>query len=212
MSHNFIIADDHCMIRLGVSIILKNSDLDATIYQASTFLETIQYLSTITADLLILDINFPEGSSLNIIPTLRKIQPDLKILIFSAYKEDIYAVRYLNAGANGYLNKLSSKEEILEAINTVLTTGKFVSKKVREEIVNSYIFKKPTNPLEQLSNREIEIAKLLVDGSSNTDICISLNIQKSTVSTYRNRLFEKLNIHSLSDLIKLFNLYYFNKE
>ena len=78
--------------------------------------------------------------------------------------------------------------------------------------MDTYIFNKPKNPLEQLSNREIEIAKLLVEGFSNIDICNTLNIQKSTVSTYKNRIFEKLDVDNLSSLIQIFNFYKDKKE
>ena len=78
--------------------------------------------------------------------------------------------------------------------------------------MDSYILKKPSNPLEQLSNREIEIAKFLVDGRSNIDICKSLSIKKTTVSTYKNRIFEKLGVNNLSDFISIFNLYNYSEK
>ena len=206
--YNFISADDHSIVTQGMSFILKDLYNGATVYQIESFSEIIKVLNSTTIDLLILDINFPDGSSLNLLPTLKKIQPDLKILIFSGYDEDIYAVRYLSAGANGYLKKLSSEEEIKHAIKTVMTSGKYTSKNIQDKIMDSYILKKPSNPLEQLSNREIEIAKFLVDGRSNIDISKSLNIKKTTVSTYKNRIFEKLSIDTLSGLIQIFQLYY----
>ena len=206
--YNFISADDHSIVTQGMSFILKDLYNGATVYQIESFSEIIKVLNSTTIDLLILDINFPDGSSLNLLPSLKKIQPDLKILIFSGYDEDIYAVRYLSAGANGYLKKLSSEEEIKHAIKTVMTSGKYTSKNIQDKIMDSYILKKPSNPLEQLSNREIEIAKFLVDGRSNIDISKSLNIKKTTVSTYKNRVFEKLSIDTLSGLIQIFQLYY----
>lgn len=96
-----------------------------------------------------------------------------KFLFFSAFDENIYAIRYLNAGANGYLSNLSNEEEIKLAIKSVLNSGKYISKNIQEKIMDTYIFNKPKNLLEQLSNREIEIAKLLVEGFSNIDICNS---------------------------------------
>ena len=209
--YNFISADDHSIVTQGMSFILKDLYNGATVYQIESFSEIIKVLNSTTIDLLILDINFPDGSSLNLLPTLKKIQPDLKILIFSGYDEDIYAVRYLSAGANGYLKKLSSEEEIKHAIKTVMTSGKYTSKNIQDKIMDSYILKKPSNPLEQLSNREIEIAKFLVDGYSNIDVSKLLNIKKTTVSTYKTRIFEKLSIETLSGLIQIFQLYY-NRE
>lgn len=205
--YNFISADDHSIVTQGMSFILKDLYNGATVYQIESFSEIIKVLNSTTIDLLILDINFPDGSSLNLLPTLKKIQPDLKILIFSGYDEDIYAVRYLSAGANGYLSKISSEEEIKKAVTSVMNSGKYLSGKIQEKIMDSYIFKKPANPLEQLSNRELEIAKLIVEGYGNIEICTTLHLQKSTVSTYKNRIFEKLDVDNLADFIQVFNLY-----
>ncbi len=206
--YNFISADDHSVVTQGMSFILKDLYNGATVYQIESFSEIIKVLNITTIDLLILDINFPDGKSLNLLPTLKKIQPDLKILIFSGYDEEIYAIRYINAGANGFLSKISSEEEIKNAITAVMNSGKYLSKNIQEKIMDSYILKKPANPLEQLSNRELEVAKLMVDGYGNTEICEALNIQKTTVSTYKTRIFEKTGIDNLSYLIQLFNLYW----
>ena len=206
--YQFIVADNNFMIRQGMTIILKQLYNDVFIYQVDDLNSAKKILKSKSIQLLIIDINLPGTNSLNIISYLRKIQNELKILIFSSYHEDIYAIRYLSAGANGYLNKLSSEEEIKHAIKTVMTSGKYTSKNIQDKIMDSYILKKPSNPLEQLSNREIEIAKFLVEGKSNIDICKSLSIKKTTVSTYKNRIFEKLSIDTLSGLIQIFQLYY----
>ena len=206
--YQFIVADNNFMIRQGMTIILKQLYNDVFIYQVDDLNSAKKILKSKSIQLLIIDINLPRTNSLNIISYLRKIQNELKILIFSSYHKDIYAIRYLSAGANGYLKKLSSEEEIKHAIKTVMTSGKYTSKNIQDKIMDSYILKKPSNPLEQLSNREIEIAKFLVDGRSNIDICKSLSIKKTTVSTYKNRIFEKLSIDTLSGLIQIFQLYY----
>ena len=209
--YQFIVADNNFMIRQGMTIILKQLYNDVFIYQVDDLNSAKKILKSKSIQLLIIDINLPGTNSLNIISYLRKIQNELKILIFSSYHEDIYAIRYLSARANGYLNKLSSEEEIKHAIKTVMTSGKYTSKNIQDKIMDSYILKKPSNPLEQLSNREIEIAKFLVDGYSNIDVSKLLNIKKTTVSTYKIRIFEKLSIETLSGLIQIFQLYY-NRE
>jgi len=207
---SFITADDHSVVTQSLSFILKDLYKDPIVFQIENISDIIKVLNDNTVHLLLLDVAFPDGNSLGIIPTLKKMQPDLKILIFSGYDEEIYAIRYINAGANGFLSKISSEEEIKNAITAVMNTGKYLSKKIQEKIMDSYILKKPANPLEQLSNRELEVAKLMVDGYGNTEICTTLNIQKTTVSTYKNRIFEKIGIDNLSYLIQLFNLY--NKD
>lgn len=206
--YNFIVADDHSIVRQGMSFILKDIFKESEVLQTDSFSEIIKTISKRAIDLLVLDVNFPEGSSFELLPTIKMLQPDIKILIFSAFDEDIYAIRFINAGANGYLNKLSSEQEIRNAIQSVITTGKYVSEHIQNKILDTFILNKPKNPLEELSNREIEIARLLVDGNSNTDIANLLNLKKTTVSTYKNRIFEKLLIDNLSALIQIFNIYY----
>jgi len=203
----FITADDHSVVTKSLSFIMQDLYINATIHQINNLTAVVEKLQTTPVDLLMLDVTFPDGNSLAVIPAIKKIQPDLKILIFSGHDEDIYAMRYLQAGVNGYLHKLSTEEEIKNAISEVITFGRYFSRNIQEKITNNYIFKKPQNPLEQLSNRELEISRLMVEGYGNIEICATLDLQKSTVSTYKNRIFEKLQIEHVSELIHLFNLY-----
>ncbi len=203
----FVTADDHRIITKSLACILGDLYHNAEIYQINNIAGIVKVLNGTKIDLLLLDISFPDGDTLKIIPTLKNIQPDLKILIFSGHDEEVYAMRYMKANVNGYLSKLSSEEEIKNAISEVLNTGKYFSKKIRDKIMDNYMLRKPSNLLEQLSNREFEIARLITEGYGNTEICMVLDLQKTTVSTYKNRIFEKLEVSSLADLIKLFNLY-----
>lgn len=208
-THNFtfLIADDHSIVRQGVSLLIKELFFNAKIHHAGNFKETLKTLRETKIDLLVLDINFPDGNSLNIIAEAKAIQPEMKILIFSAYDEDIYALRYLNAGASGYLNKGSNEEEMKLALKSMMVSGKYITQNIKDRILDSYISKKPINPLELLSNREVEVARLLIKGYGNMEIAEHLNIKKSTVSTFKNRIFEKLEIDNLADLIDFFQLY-----
>lgn len=193
-SYSFLIADDHSVVRQGVSLIIKELFLNAAIYMAGNFKDIFSKLNEVKIDLLILDVNFPDGNSINVLSEIKAIQPDIKILIFSAYDENIYAMRYLNAGASGYLNKETSEEEMKNAINSMMLSGKYLTQNVKDRILDSYITKKPTNPLDLLSNREIEVAQLLIKGYGNLEILELLNIKKTTVSTFKNRIFEKLRL------------------
>lgn len=203
----FVTADDHSVVTKSLCFILKDLYSDALVHEINTISGIIEKLNSTAVNLLILDVTFPDGISLAAIPTIKKLQPDLKILIFSGHDEDIYALRYLQLGVNGYLHKLSSEDEIKKAIGEIMNFGRYFSRNIQEKITNNYIFKKPINPLEQLSNRELEIARLMVEGYGNIEICVALDLQKSTVSTYKTRIFEKLQVEHLSDLIQMFNLY-----
>lgn len=204
---SFLIADDHSIVRQGVAMIIKELFFKPKIFLAGTFKETLHIIHQNTIDLLVLDINFPDGNSLKILEEIKKIQPELKIIIFTAYDEDIYALRYLNAGATGYLNKGCSEDEMKNALNSMVLYGKYITQNIKDKILDSYISKKPINPLESLSGREIEVARLFIKGYGNMEIAETLNIKKSTVSTFKNRIFEKLEINNIAELIEFFNLY-----
>lgn len=207
-NYTFLIADDHSIVRQGISLVVKELFSNAVIHSAGSFKETLKVVKETKQDILILDINFPDGNSINIIPEIKTIQPELKILIFTAYDESIYAMRYLNAGASGYLNKGCSEDEMKLAIKSMISTGKYVTQTVKDRILDSYISKTPINPLEKLSIREVEVSRLLIKGYGNLEISELLQIKKTTVSTFKNRVFEKLEIDNLAALIELFQLYF----
>lgn len=206
--YNFIIADNQVIVRNGLSIFIKNIYPFSTVHKVSTLVEILKLISSEKVDLLILDVNFSNGISLFVIPTIKKLQSTIKILIFSAFDENMYAIRYLNEGANGYLNKLCTESDIKQAIDDILITGRYASKNIQNKILDTIILKKNSSSFEKLSNREIEIAKFYVEGLNNSSICNVLSIRKSTVSTYKKRIFEKLEINSLSALIDLYNIYH----
>ncbi|MHC5310971.1 response regulator [Myroides sp. LJL116] len=203
----FMTADDHSIITRSLSLILKDLYANSVVYETHDIAKIHSTLETSKIDLLILDICFQSGDILEVIPVLKAIQPSLKILIYSGQEEDIYALRCLAAGANGYLSKLSTFEETQNAIASMMNFGKYYSKNIQDKINDSFIFKTPSNPIEKLSNREFEIARLFSQGYGNTEICIALDLQKSTVSTYKTRIFEKLEISSITGLIQLLKVY-----
>lgn len=208
MKNNFslLIVDDHSVVRQGASLSLKKHFPGITIYNASDFEQTIDVLEqTPSVDLVLLDINIPGGNSTDMIAQIRALRDEIKILIFSAYEEQHYAMRYIRAGANGYLNKNGEEEEIISAVSEVLSKGEYVSEELRDIIKE--LDKKKVNPLEELSERELEIAKLLVDGVTNLEISNRLNIHMSTVSTYKMRIFKKLDIDNVVCLADIYRLY-----
>jgi DNA-binding NarL/FixJ family response regulator len=186
-----LIADDHSVVRQGVSLMLKDAFDTIEIEQADSFYETLNMVKDTEFDLLLLDINLPGGDNASMIADVRGLQKDLKILMFSAYEEDQYALRYLQAGAQGYLNKLSSEEKILEAVHAVLDGGVYFGNSI------DAIVAKDMNPLDSLSARELEIAGMLVKGEGNLEIANKLGIGMSTVSTYKSRIFEKLGVTNI---------------
>lgn len=206
-NRKILLADDHSVVRHGISLILKESFKNLTIVHADNFLKVLGHIKDQIFDLVVLDISIPEGRGIQMVGHIKEIQPDIKILIFSAREEELYALRYLKAGADGYLNKLSSDLEFKEAFVSMIENGNYISQFIKNKIVSNTLNKKVDNPLEELSNRELEIARLLVRGEGNLEIANILELQNSTVSTYKNRIFEKLGIHNTIALVELFKTY-----
>ena len=202
-----LLADDHSVVRQGIAMILKEAYKDLTILHAADFEEALKLLRANSVYLIVLDISIPEGKGVQMVELVKEVSPDIKILIFSAYEEDLYAMRYLKAGAEGYLNKLSSEAEFKQAFKSMLEEGTYMSDAIKQKIITSTLKKESDNPLDILSNREIEIARLLVKGEGNLEIANRLNLQNSTVSTYKNRIFEKLSISNTVALVSLLQAY-----
>jgi DNA-binding NarL/FixJ family response regulator len=204
-----LVADDHSIVRLGVSQIISTLSIPSTVEEASTFDEVIVYLETKSFDLLILDINIPGGNNLQMIDAVRLRQPGIRILMFSGYDEQLFAINYIQAGADGYLVKYSPEEEIRSAIGAVLNGQKYMSAATKEQLINMlHSQREPSqNPLSILSGREIEVMYLLTKGIPVARIADMLNLQVTTVSTYKTRIFEKLQISNIVELLEKVKMY-----
>ena len=211
MSLTILIADDHAIVRQGILLIIKKLMLPANVIQAQNYPQLIELLNTqLKVNLLLCDINMPGGDSFKIAETAKAIHPDIKTLIFSAYSEELYALRYIQAGANGFLHKDASEEEIMDAITSVLQTGKYVSKNLSEALITQVFSQQEeriANPMTHLSNRETEVARLLVQGYGLLEISNQIGVSVSTVSTYKTRLYDKLGVTNVADLIAIYNSY-----
>ena len=205
---NILIADDHTIVRLGITILIRDMLPKVYIRDVDNFDLALKEMAKRHYDLIVLDINIPGGDNLQMIDVLRLRQPKIKILIFSAYDEELYALRYLQAGADGYLVKHSSEHEIKTALQQILNNEKYLSSNIRQHLVNGGIkARNPSNPLHALSNRETEVMQLLIKGSSVADISKTLHLQLSTVSTYKTRIFAKLEVNNIIELADTVRMY-----
>lgn len=205
MVKKILIVDDHYIVRSGMSLLLENELGDVQVFGANDFQEAVIECGKTSFDLVILDINMPGGKKCYMVDDLRELQKDVKILIFSAHEEDIYAFRYIQAGANGYLNKLSDSGTIVKAVKTVLEAGKYISSDILDKFIAfSQQKRESTNPLEELTHRELEIAEFLVKGFGNLEIANELDIKMTTVSTHKLNIFKKLHITNIIELSELF--------
>ncbi|WP_281322361.1 response regulator transcription factor [Flavobacterium aestivum] len=205
MVKKILIVDDHFIVRSGMSLLLENELDDVQVFGTNDFPGALIELGKNYFDLVILDINLPGGKKYYMIDDLRELQKNLKILIFSAHDEDIYAFRYIQAGANGYLNKLSDSGTIVKVVKTVLEVGKYISTDILDKFIEfSQNKRESCNPLEELTQREFEIAELLVKGFGNLEIANELDIKMTTVSTHKLNIFKKTHITNIIELSELF--------
>lgn len=207
MCKKILIVDDHLVVRNGVAMVLEKQIEDVQISNAENFFEAIDLLKDAIFDLIILDINIPGGKYTEMVGEIRAIQPDVKILVFSAHEEEQHALKFISAGANGYLNKLCSEEKMIFAIKSIFESSTYISQELVSKLLDIKGSQKIINPKEVLSKRELQIAELLIEGNGNLEISNKLNIHMSTVSTYKARVFEKLKIHNLVELIKLYKTF-----
>jgi len=157
MNKKIIIADDHPVVRTGTKLILLSNYKDLAIDQVADYKSLLLQLYQNEYDLIFLDIKMPGSINTSMINEIKKIQSNVKILIYTAYNEDV-AMQYINNGADGYLNKNSSEKDILNAVNQILSYGYFYP----SEIINQ--LSKKSNPVEKLSKREMQIFKLIAEG------------------------------------------------
>jgi len=199
-TRRIIIADDHPIIRKGLKDILDEiSDVEVADEVENGF-DLLKKLENDSYDLIILDISMPGMSGLDAIRQIRALYGRVNILVFTIYSEEHYAIRFLKAGASGYVNKESDAIVIIEAINTALMGGMYYSKEILEKYVASKNRNFASSPHELLSNREYEVMLLIASGKRMTYIATELMISVKTVSTHKMRIFEKMNINSNSDL------------
>jgi len=207
MSKNYsiVVADDHEIVRHGVKFTLQNHfDMDV-IFEASSYSDLLTVLEkTPNIDLLILDLNLGDNNGVNSIYKLVTKYPSLKILVLSMYPEDPYALQSIKAGAKGYVSKASISDELIVSVESIINGGMYINEKLLEDMPLDFKLEEqiPTNPLEILSSRELEVLKLVGQGLTYKEIAKKLNLSPKTVSTYRTRILDKLSLENTNQLIQ----------
>ena len=197
-----VIVDDHPMMRDGLTMrILSQSDLDVC-GQAATQDEALELVKDSNPDLVLIDISLKSGNGIELVKRIRLFNATTKMLIVSAFQESLYAECALRAGALGYLNKQETNEKLIEAIRTVLRGETFVSPDTTQRLVSKVLGKKPlaNHPLAALTDRELEIFRLIGSGLSTSEIAHQLFVSTHTVDTHRENLKKKLGVKSGAEL------------
>src|SRR6187402_1248316 len=194
------IVDDHAIVRAGLKQFLSEMVDLRVVGEASSGREAIDLVRTTEMDVIIMDLSMPGQSGIDALAMIRAKAPDVGILILSGYPEEHYAINLIRQGASGYLNKECDPSEIVEAIRIIALGKRYLTPAVADLLAQQLNRKDDAPPHEQLSEREFQVFLKLAKGETAGDIAKSLSLSVKTVSTYRTRLMEKMNLSSNSDL------------
>ncbi len=194
-----LIADDHAVVRQGLKQILANAFKQSAFGEASNVPELLDTLKQEKWDALIMDLSMPGGNGLD---ALKQIKHDhrIPVLVLSIYPEDQYAVRTLKAGASGYLTKESAPDELVQAVQKILRGRKYVSASLAEVLVAHVGEEQDRAPHEKLSDREFQVLCLIASGKEVGQIAEELALSVKTVSTYRSRILQKMNMKTNAEM------------
>jgi two-component system invasion response regulator UvrY len=197
-----LIADDHAVVRKGLRQILLEEYPSAHIREVADAESLLSEVITDSWNLVICDMSMPGRSGLDALTQIKQVAPQLPVLIMSMYPEDQYALRVLKAGASGYLGKDNIHDDIIRAVQTVQLGKKFITPTVAEKLANALGEDASAQLHDQLSDREFDVFKLLAAGKAVSDIASQLSLSATTVSTYRSRIMEKMNMRSNAELTR----------
>lgn len=198
-----IIADDHDMVRAGFRKILSEAFPKALILEASTHSQTLALAKKEDRPaMVILDLNMPEGTGQQTIQKLKSGMQDVKILVVSMYEEEQFGIRMIKAGADGYISKSASAEELVKAVRKILSGKKYISGSLADLLAETVTQTgKPATLQDVLSEREFEVFRQIALGKTVSEIAANLNLSVKTISTYRSKIIEKTGLKNNSEIM-----------
>lgn len=197
-----LIADDHPIVRQGLRQILSGIPDMAVTGEAINAQETLEQVRAGGWDVLVLDITMPDRSGLDILKEIKHEQPPLPVLVLSIHAEDQLAVRVLKAGAAGYLTKENAPDELVKAIRKVVSGGKYISRSLAESLAFGLDTASDQPRHKALSDREFQVMQMMANGKTLAEIAEELSLSPKTVSTYRTRLLEKMQLNTNAEIIR----------
>jgi two-component system invasion response regulator UvrY len=198
-----LLVDDHELVRTGIKRLLEDSTDINVIGEADSGEDALTLAADNEIDVILMDINMPGMGGLEATRKLMHIKPDLKIIIVTMHEDDLFAQRLLKAGATGYLTKGAGVEEIVHAIREVNLNRRYISPDIAQQLALSQFPDHEGSPFDSLSERELQVMMLLMDGIKVNEISEQLCLSPKTVSTYRHRLYDKLNVSNDIELARL---------
>lgn len=197
-----MIVDDHPMMRDGLNMRISSQEDMEVCGEAATENAAVELFRQLCPDLVLIDISLKEGNGIELVKRIRLLNAATKMLVVSTFQESLYAERALRAGALGYLNKNESNEKLLEAIRTVLRGDRYVSAETTQRLVSQALGKRDImdDPIEKLTDRELEIFRLIGTGITTSGIADQLFLSTHTVDTHRENIKKKLGAKTGADL------------
>lgn len=198
-----LIADDHTIVREGIKMLLIEAYPSAEIVDVSDSEELLRLVLQQKWDVIISDISMPPGDSgLEAVKKIKKHTPSTPVIILSMHAPEQYAVRAMQSGASGYLTKGAATLELVNAVNHVLSGKKYLTPDVVNVLADAFENSSSVKTIEQLSDREAEVFRMLASGKTISEIAKELSLSSNTISTFRSRVFEKMGFHNNLELIK----------
>ena len=197
-----LVTDDHAILRRGLRQVLEQEFAPAKVAEAESGNVAIEAVRKDHWDIVVLDINLSDKNGIDVLKEIKVLSPTLPVVMLTLYPEEQYAIRALKAGAAGYLTKDSEPEELVLAMRKALSGGIYVSSDFGEKLASSLIDDKGIVPYQALSDRELEVLRLIGQGKSLTQISDLLSLSVKTIGTYQTRIKEKLNLDTTASLIR----------
>ncbi len=196
-----MLADDHAVVRRGFRMILAAQWDMEVVAEVANGREAVEKAEQLQPDVCVMDVTMPELNGIEATRRLAKVSPKTRVLALSMHKDSVYVREILRAGAKGYLLKDSSETDFLNAVRAVAIGKGYLSPEVSDAVLDDYR-KHVTNPIDLLSTREREVLQLIAESKTNQDIANGLNLSVYTVEAHRGRIMEKLNLHSIGELVR----------
>jgi two-component system, NarL family, invasion response regulator UvrY len=198
---NILIADDHAIVRKGLIELLREAYPDLQVFEAVNSQQAMDVIAKCKLDVVLLDISMPGRNGIETLKQIRAQGVKVPVLMLSMHPEDQYAVRALKAGASGFINKESATEELLTAVQKVISGKKYITPSVAEKLIELGE-QGSRSAHEFLSDREMQVLQQIASGKTVSDIADELSLSVNTISTYRTRLLEKLALNNNAELTR----------
>jgi two-component system, NarL family, response regulator NreC len=198
---HILLADDHAVVRQGFKMILAAQPDMEIVGEAGNGREALDLAGRLQPDVIVMDVAMPELNGIEATRRIADVSPRSRVLALSMHKDSVYVREILRAGARGYLLKDSISNDLLAAVRAIARGEGYLSPGVSDAVLNDYR-RHVTDPIDLLTSREREVLQMIAEGKTNKDIATVLNLSVYTVDAHRGRIMEKLNVHSVTDLVR----------